>query len=109
MIGSGLPKSPVCRQRKSTAIRHHVQSVTPGSPFDWRILLNGRLDELVYERGTIGTSMPFEELKTRSNITERAKAIGKDADFSARIRDGLPRRSGAALPAESESAESPRS
>jgi len=83
------------RYNCTTAIRHHVQSVTPGRPFDWRILLNGRLDELGYERGTIDQSLPFDELKRRSDITERARAIGDDADFWTKIREGLPGRLGA--------------
>jgi hypothetical protein len=80
------------RYNCTTAIRHHVQNVAPGNPFDWRILLNGRIDELGYERGNIDTSMPFEELKQISDITQRAKAVERDADFSTRIRDGLPER-----------------
>jgi hypothetical protein len=80
------------RYNCTTAIRHLVQSVTPGSPFDWRILLNGRIDELAYERGNIDTSMPFLELKQKSEITQRAKAVERDSDFSTRIRDGLPER-----------------
>jgi hypothetical protein len=78
------------RYNCTTAIRHHVQNVAPGNPFDWRILLNGRIDELGYERGNIDTSLPFDELKQISEITERAKAIEKDSDFSRGIRDGLP-------------------
>ncbi len=78
------------RYNCTTSIRHHIQSVTPGTPFNWRILLNGRLDELGYQRGTIDTSMPFEELRMRSNITERAKAIENISDFSMEIRKGLP-------------------
>ncbi len=80
------------RYNCTTAIRHLVQSVTPGSPFDWRILLNGHIDELAYERGNIDTSLPFGELKRRSDITQRAKAVERDSDFSMRIRDGLPAR-----------------
>jgi len=83
------------RYNCTTAIRHHVQSVTPGQPFDWRILLNGHLDELGYERGTVDRSLPFDELKRRSDITKRAKAIGDAADFSTKIREGLPGRLGA--------------
>jgi len=81
------------RYNCTTAIRHHVQSVAKGNPFDWRILLNGRIDELSYERGNIDTSLPFDELKRRSDITERAKAVKRDSEFSTRIRDGLPERS----------------
>lgn len=78
------------RYNCTTAIRHLVQSVAPGSPFDWRILLNGRIDELAYQRGNIDTSMPFDELRQKSEITQRAKAVKRESEFSARIRDGLP-------------------
>jgi len=80
------------RYNCTTAIRHLVQSVAPGSPFDWRILLNGRIDELSYERGNINTSLPFSELKRKSDITQRAKTVERDSEFSMRIRDGLPAR-----------------
>lgn len=80
------------------AIRKHAQAVSAGRPFDWRVLANGRLDELGYERGQIDTSLPFAELKARSDITERAKAAGQAPDFSRRIREGLPPRGGAGQP-----------
>jgi hypothetical protein len=75
----------------TTAIRQHVKHVVKGNPFNWRILVNGYLDELMYERGTIDTRIPFSELKALSDITERAKAADQDPDFSARIRNGIPR------------------
>ena len=74
----------------TTAIRYHVQHVAPSNPWDWRILVNGRLDELGHERGTIDRSLPFAELRRRSAIGERARAADDDAEFSARIREGLP-------------------
>ncbi len=76
----------------TTEIRHHVQQVARGNPFDWRILANGRLDELGYQRRQINTDMPFAELRRRSNITAKAKAAGDRDDFSALIREGLPER-----------------
>jgi hypothetical protein len=76
----------------TTQIRHHVQQITPGNPFDWRILANGYLDELGYRRGQINTSMPFAELRSRSDITARAAAAGDRADFSRLVREGLPDR-----------------
>jgi hypothetical protein len=74
----------------TTQIRRHVQQVAPQNPFSWKILVNGHLPELGYERGTIDTSLPFEELRQASEITQRAKAAGDDPSFSARIREGLP-------------------
>src|SRR5437762_5131047 len=44
-------------------------------PWDWRILLNGQGDELMYERHLIVSGgLPFAELKARSLINARAKA-----------------------------------
>lgn len=77
-------------QNCTTTIRGHVQNVGAAGRLDWRMLANGHLDELLYERGQIDTSMPLAALRARSNITDKAKAAGGDADFSTRIRDGLP-------------------
>jgi hypothetical protein len=74
----------------TTMIRYHAQNVAAGKPLDWRILVNGRIDELAYERGQIDTSLPFAVLRERSNITMKAKAAGIAPDFSARIRQNLP-------------------
>src|SRR6266403_16573 len=60
-------------------------------PWDWRILLNGKADELLYERHVIVTNgLPFAELKTRSLIDTRARAANDSPDFSRLIREGLP-------------------
>jgi hypothetical protein len=76
----------------TTTIRHHIQHVAPENPWDWRILVNGRIDELGYERGTIGAGLSFDELRRQSAISERAKAANRDANFSTSIREGLPGR-----------------
>jgi len=76
----------------TTQIRRHVQQVAPNNPFSWKILVNGYLPELGYERGTIDTSLPFEELRRVSDITQRAKTNGGDSSFSDVIREGLPGR-----------------
>jgi hypothetical protein len=60
-------------------------------PWDWRILLNGKGDELMYERHLIVTGgLPFAELKARSLVNARAKAADASPDFSQLIRVGLP-------------------
>jgi len=62
------------------------------TPWDWRILLNGKADELLYQDHAIATGgLPFAELKQRSLIDERARAADQDPDFSRIIREGLPR------------------
>ncbi len=58
------------------------------NPWDWRILLNGRIDELGYGRGTSDTSLPFAELRRRSAISQKAKSA-HPTTFSSQIREGL--------------------
>jgi len=72
----------------TTSIQRHARHLNPGAnPFDWRLLENGHLPELLYEQGRIDTSLPFEELERRSHIDARAKAADQDPEFSARIRE----------------------
>ena len=60
------------------------------APWDWRMLINGHLDEMLYERGVIDTNLPFAELKQRSHINPKAKTLDQAVDFSQQIRQGLP-------------------
>jgi len=74
----------------TTSIWRNVRAVSPDNPYDWRLLASGYLDRLAYERGLVDTSLPFAELRERSDITESAKACGSRDDFSRCIREGLP-------------------
>ena len=73
----------------TTNIRGHARPYMV-SPWDWRILLNGHIDEMAYRNGRLDQSLPFAELKARSHINDRGKAADKDPAFSKRIREGLP-------------------
>jgi hypothetical protein len=73
----------------TTTIRTNIQHMGLTMPFDWRLLANGHLDELLYDRGIIDTSRPFADVKAASLIDERAKAADRDPDFSRKIRAGL--------------------
>jgi hypothetical protein len=59
-------------------------------PHDWRILLNGKADEMEYEQGELAGDLPFVELKKRAYINPAARAADKDPQFSAKIREGRP-------------------
>jgi hypothetical protein len=61
-----------------------------GGRFDHRHLLNGLIDRYVYGVGAVDTSLPFEELRSRSHINGAAHGIGDAEDFSDRIRASLP-------------------
>jgi hypothetical protein len=74
----------------TTLIRGHTKPYAKNAHFDWRILLNGRIDQMAYDRKSLDQSLPFEQLKARSLINDRAKAADKDSAFSKRIRDRLP-------------------
>ncbi|MBK5274933.1 MAG: DUF4105 domain-containing protein [Desulfuromonadales bacterium] len=73
-----------------TSIRINTAPYNPDARLDWRLIVNGFVDEMLYERKAIDTSLPFPELKKRSLINERAKGLDKSPDFSQLIRVGLP-------------------
>jgi hypothetical protein len=56
----------------------------------WSVILNGYAPEHAYTAGVLDTAWPFDELKRRSRINDRARAAGEAEDFSARIREGMP-------------------
>jgi len=74
----------------TTSIRAQ-RAVKLRAPWDWRILFNGKADEMLYQDHAIATGgLSFAELKRRSLIDERARAADQDPDFSKIIREGLP-------------------
>ena len=76
----------------TTSIRTQ-RSVNQRAPWDWRMLINGTADEMLYEDHAIATGgLPFTELKSRSLINKRAHAADQDPDFSRLIREDLPQR-----------------
>jgi hypothetical protein len=80
----------------TTTIERHIRRIvreTSAAPaWDWRLYVNGRLDELLHEQGIVNAALPFPALRAASDVTARARAAGEGPGFSARIRDGLPPR-----------------
>lgn len=74
----------------TTSMRRHTVPYNPDAKFDWRLIVNGYLDELIYQRGFIVTNLPFDELKRQSYINPKAQAISPDQNFSLLIRQGIP-------------------
>jgi hypothetical protein len=68
-----------------------VRALASQFPLDWRVLLSGYFPAYAYDLGSLDTSLPFPELKARSLINAKAHAADQDPDFSARIRENLPR------------------
>ena len=60
-----------------------------GTVWDWRVLLNGKMDEMMYERGTLvtdGLSLPA--LKAQAHINAAGVAADDSPEWSRLIRVG---------------------
>jgi len=73
----------------TTGMRGHTVPYAP-SRLDWRLVVNGYLDEMLYEKKLIDTSLPFPELKRRALINRRAQGLDTSPEFSRLIRTGIP-------------------
>jgi hypothetical protein len=72
----------------TTAIRFQRER-SDRAMWDWRMLLNGRGDQMLFERGTFVTDgLEFAELRKRAHINEAARAANDSPDFSQDIRKG---------------------
>jgi len=60
--------------------------------WDFRHYLNGWSDRYLYQAGRVDTSLPFNELRARSRITDVSREAGDAPDYSQRIRASLPGR-----------------
>jgi hypothetical protein len=74
----------------TTGVRLHTKAIGAAHPWDWRLLLNGHMDERAYALGTLDNTLPFADLKRFSRINGLARLADRAPDFSARIRDGRP-------------------
>ena len=75
----------------TTSLVGHLNKVRDEPiPFSFDLLLNGHIPEIAWSRGKIGDrDTPFEIVKSRYAISERAQAYGDGPDYSHRIREGL--------------------
>lgn len=58
--------------------------------FDIRHYLNGLVDGYLFDTGRLDTTVPFDELRRRARINEKAQAADDAPDFSDRIRESYP-------------------
>lgn len=74
----------------TTAIRSQHHS-SERLPWDWRILVNGKGDELLFERHAIlNGGLTFPELRPRALINAAARSADQSPDFSRLIREARP-------------------
>jgi hypothetical protein len=67
-----------------------AREIAPGLPLDWRILASGYLPDYAYDQGLLDRRFSLAELRQRGSASARGIAAGDAADFSARIRAGIP-------------------
>ncbi|HSF57320.1 MAG TPA: DUF4105 domain-containing protein, partial [Candidatus Binatia bacterium] len=75
----------------TTTILMHTRMNPESPPMSWKVLLSGYVPDYLYELGRIDTAKPFAELEKLCRVNERAHAADKDASFSQRLRQGLPK------------------
>jgi Domain of unknown function (DUF4105) len=75
----------------TTLVFSMVRVIHPGLPMDPRVVFSGYLPNYVYDLGAVDTSMTFEKLRALSRIHDNAMRADAAPDFSAKIREGVPR------------------
>jgi hypothetical protein len=78
------------RDNCTSALRDLANAVRPGSfaPFILAQVLPGLSDKVLYKKGWIDTTVPFEKLRETHDISVKAEQFKDDLDFSRRIREG---------------------
>jgi hypothetical protein len=60
-------------QNRTTNIREHTQKVDAGDAIDWRLLANGHVDQLLYERRQIDTDLPSQVFEHKATSPKGQK------------------------------------
>jgi hypothetical protein len=77
------------RNCTTTLDKQITAEVSDPQPWNYQIILNGTLDELLYDRNRLVTGgLPFQALKEQAHINSAARAANHSPDFSALIRVG---------------------
>jgi hypothetical protein len=75
----------------TTLVFDMVRVIHPGLPLDYRVVLAGYLPDYAYAVGGLDTDLSFERLRELAKIHDKALRSDADPDFSARIREGIPK------------------
>lgn len=72
----------------TTNIVRHVNEISETKvPFSYRVLMPGYSDKLAYDLGLLDTTLPYEKIRERYQVNEKAMKYADDKDFSRRIRE----------------------
>jgi len=72
----------------TTNIVRHVNEISEiRVPFNYRVLMPGYSDKLAYDLGLLDTDLPYEKIREKYKINEKAEKYANDPDFSKKIRE----------------------
>lgn len=74
----------------TTLVFDMMRQIVQRLPVDYRLLLSGYLPAYAFDAGGLMPGYSLAQLQQRGRITERARAAANAADFSTRIRRGVP-------------------
>lgn len=74
----------------TTVVYEMVRRIIDGLPLDYRLLASGYLPDYLLKVEGLVPGHTLEQLRAAGRITDRARAAGDTADFSTRIRRGVP-------------------
>lgn len=74
----------------TTVLTRTMRALSMQVPFDYRILVNGYLPELLYDRGRLNTDYSIAEIRALGRITDRVRAAGLSEDYPRIAREGVP-------------------
>ncbi len=78
------------RDNCTTSLIGHINRIQDQPiPFSFKLILNGYMPEMAYERGRFSSEAPFSVVKQEYAISAIAQASGVTDDFSQRIREAL--------------------
>ncbi len=72
----------------TTNIVRHVNEISEVKvPFSYKVLMPGYSDKLAYDLGLLDTTLPYDNIRERYQINEKAMKYADDKDFSIKIRE----------------------
>lgn len=79
----------------TTIVFDLARHIAPGLPADYRLLLSGHFAEYAYDQGALARGYDYARLQALGHINPRALQADREtgSDFSAAIREGVPRAS----------------
>lgn len=72
----------------TTNIVRHVNDISEIKvPFSYKVLMPGYSDKLAYDLGLLDTTLPYDKIRERYQINDKAMKYADDKDFSLKIRE----------------------